>query len=110
MGTPATTACDLLVIRTDDGDELEAALDAHAAHLRTTRPVWVVATKGRNAPLGEAAIREALRSRACIDTKVAAVSARLTAMRFVSRASSGAIDASAPRSQQKPLDGDPASK
>jgi hypothetical protein len=42
----------------------------------------VVYTKGRGAPLGETAVRAALRERGLIDLKVASVSAALTALKF----------------------------
>jgi hypothetical protein len=44
--------------------------------------VWIVYTKGKDAPLGESAVRAALRERGYRDTKVAAVSATRTALRF----------------------------
>lgn len=45
-------------------------------------PFWVVYTKGKNAPLGETAVRAMLRERGLIDLKVASVSPTLTALKF----------------------------
>jgi hypothetical protein len=48
-------------------------------------PVWIVYPKGPASPLKESAVRELLRSLGFIDTKVASVSAKLTALRFARR-------------------------
>jgi hypothetical protein len=56
-------------------------------HLTGSGPLWVVYPKGANSPVKESAVREFLRSRGFIDTKVASVSAKLTAIRFVKRKS-----------------------
>lgn len=79
-GTP-----ELIVARLDDAAELARVLDARAAALARRVPLWVVYTKGRGAPLGETAVRDALRARGLIDRKVAAVSPTLTALQFVAR-------------------------
>jgi hypothetical protein len=50
-------------------------------------PLWIVYPKGANSPVKESLVRDLLRSHGFIDTKVASVSARLTAMRFVRRKS-----------------------
>jgi hypothetical protein len=50
-------------------------------------PLWIVYPKGANSPVKESLVRDLLRSQGFIDTKVASVSARLTAMRFVRRKS-----------------------
>ena len=45
-------------------------------------PIWMVYPKGAGCSLGETAIRTTLRQRGLRDTKVASVSAMLTALRF----------------------------
>ncbi|BDE05182.1 hypothetical protein WPS_04580 [Vulcanimicrobium alpinum] len=49
-------------------------------------PVWVVYRKGRGGPVGEQAVRDALRARGLIDVKTAAVDEDYTALKFVRRA------------------------
>lgn len=56
-------------------------------HLTGNGPLWVVYPKGTNSPFKESDVRELLRSRGFIDTKIASVSAELTAIRFVKRKS-----------------------
>jgi hypothetical protein len=56
-------------------------------HLTGNGPLWVVYPKGANSPFKESTVRELLRSRGFIDTKIASVSAKLTAIRFVKRKS-----------------------
>jgi hypothetical protein len=75
---------DLVVIRTDDSAQLAAAVAAVLAGAAVP-PVWIVYVKGRAAPLGERTVRDLLRDRGFIDTKVASVSGRLTALRFTKR-------------------------
>ena len=64
--------------------ELCAALEAHSA-LPPGAPIWIVYGKGRQAALGEAAVRGFLRAHGYIDSKVSAVSETLSATRFVRR-------------------------
>src|ERR1700733_6010891 len=52
-----------------------------------TSPLWVVYPKGANSEVKESDLRDLLRGRGFIDTKVASVSARLTALRFAKRKS-----------------------
>jgi hypothetical protein len=73
---------DLIVARLDDPAALARVADTHAALLDRGVPLWVVYTKGRGAPLGETAVRAALRARGLIDLKVAAVSPMLSALKF----------------------------
>ncbi len=79
-------AADVVVARVDDAAVLERILDARDGALAERVPIWIVYTKGRGAPLGETAVRAALRTRGLIDVKVASVSATLTALEFVRRA------------------------
>ncbi len=48
-------------------------------------PLWIVYPKGNVGGFGETSVRETLRRRGFIDTKVASVSSRLTALRFIWR-------------------------
>jgi hypothetical protein len=52
-----------------------------------TGPLWVVYPKGAGSEVKESGLRNLLRSHGFIDTKVASVSAKLTALRFVKRKS-----------------------
>jgi hypothetical protein len=76
---------DLAIIRTDDYVGLIDRIGALTSAV-VTPPTWIVYLKGRNAPLGEAVVRESMRQLGFIDTKVAAVSDRLTALKCVKRA------------------------
>ena len=88
VGLAATTAAalgaaDFAILRTDDATELEA-FACEAA--RDAVPAWIVYEKGARAPLGETAVREIMRRRGFIDVKIARVSQRLTALRFLRKA------------------------
>ncbi len=72
---------DLVLISVDS----ERALRQCVAGATPSAPLWVVYPKGPDSSLKESAVRELLRSRGFIDTKVASVSTRLTALRFVKR-------------------------
>ena len=61
-----------------------AALD-HAVAAAGDGPLWLVYAKGKASTYGEAAVRTAMRDRDWIDIKVASVSDRLTATKFVRR-------------------------
>ena len=56
-----------------------------ATAFATQPPVWVVYRKGARSELGEKLVRDRMRSLGFIDTKVAAVDASYTALRFVIR-------------------------
>jgi hypothetical protein len=83
QGSTPTTAADaamLVAIVTDEPD-LQAALRVHA-DMPPRAPIWVVHRKGRTANFGETRVRACMRAAGFIDTKVAAVSAALTAVRY----------------------------
>jgi hypothetical protein len=85
-GQPAGDAtAEVIVARVDDAAVLARILDERAGTIARRVPIWVVYVKGRGAPLGEAVVRDVMRGRGLIDVKVAAVSARLTALQFVPR-------------------------
>jgi len=69
------------VAEIDDEDDLETALE----ELPPAFPLWLVHRKGRGTWIGDSAIRECMRSRGYIDTKIAAVSSARTATRYVER-------------------------
>jgi hypothetical protein len=75
---------DLAIVRTDDGDVLARWTGEIASESRDP-VIWVVYVKGRSAPLGETAVRESLRRSGFIDVKTAAVSERLSALKFTKR-------------------------
>jgi hypothetical protein len=62
-------------------------LDRYLAGKTYSRPLWIIYPKGPTTGVKESAVRTLLRSQGFIDTKVASVSANLTALRFVSRPS-----------------------
>lgn len=80
--TRAAASADVILARVDDADALAHLVTTHAAALERGIPLWVVYTKGKNAPLGETAVRAMLRERGLIDLKVASVSPALTALKF----------------------------
>lgn len=73
---------DLIVACVDTPESLAAALRAAKPQLLKPIPIWLVYPKGPGHPLNESTIRSLLRSVGMMDTKVASVSARLTALRF----------------------------
>ncbi len=79
---PAADGAEIIVARVDDPQTLIDVAARHRALLARGVPLWVVYTKGRGAPLGEAAVRTILRQRGLMDLKVASVSAALTALKF----------------------------
>ena len=65
--------------------EYEADLRAATAQLPPGMAIWVVYGKGRRAAFGENAVRAVMRGDGFIDTKIAAVSTDLSAMRYIRR-------------------------
>jgi hypothetical protein len=63
----------------------ERALNQCFEGVTCSAPLWVVYPKGPDSSLKESAVREHLRSRGFVDTKVASVSSKLTALRFARR-------------------------
>jgi hypothetical protein len=60
-------------------------LDRYLTGKSYSRPLWIIYPKGAASAVKESAVRELLCSQGFIDTKVASVSATLTALRFVRR-------------------------
>ena len=65
--------------------DLDRAFDRFPKHPARVPPVWIVYPKGKNGAIGESTVREVLRNRGFVDTKVASISEKLTALRFVDR-------------------------
>jgi hypothetical protein len=76
---------DLVLICVNSQSELSPALRQHFEDETRSAPLWIVYPKGANSAVKESAVRELLRRHGFIDTKVASVSAKLTALRFVKR-------------------------
>lgn len=81
-----TEPVDLILARVDTPEALSNAIEDASNLLARRVPIWVIYPKGPGKSLSESAVRDALLARGMTDTKVAAVSARLTALRFVKRA------------------------
>jgi hypothetical protein len=73
---------DLILSCVDTPESLTATLRDAKAQLARSVPIWLVYRKGPGHPLNESAIRTCLRANGLMDTKVASVSAELTALRF----------------------------
>jgi hypothetical protein len=72
---------DLMLAFVKTSGDLNYALDLYAGYL-SHPPIWIVYPKGAGKPIGETEIRSTLRRAGLMDTKVASVSAALTALRF----------------------------
>jgi hypothetical protein len=77
--TPAEAKLAIAVVAEEA--DLMQAMRTHA-QLPDGAAIWIVYGKGRAAAFGESAVRSGMRAGGFIDTKVAAVSPELTAMRF----------------------------
>jgi hypothetical protein len=77
---------DLIVACVDTPETLHAALKQARAAIVKGVPVWVVYAKGKGHALNETAVREFMRGKGLMDTKVASVSDRLTGLRFSRKA------------------------
>jgi hypothetical protein len=82
-GTACGKDADLILICVNS--QLE--LDHYLAGKTYSSPLWIIYPKGPASAVKESSVREILHSQGFIDTKVASVSAKLTALRFVSRPS-----------------------
>lgn len=72
----------IIVASIETPQELAAALKKAEAQLAKGIPIWLVYPKGPGHPLNESVVRRELLARGMVDTKVAAVSTKLTAIRF----------------------------
>jgi len=75
---------DLILARVKTTADLNYSLDSYATHPGKP-PIWIIYPKGAGKPIGEAEIRSTLRREGFMDTKVASVSATLTALKFIQR-------------------------
>lgn len=80
----AEEGVDLLFLGAEDLADFDR-LEDWAGALSAKGAVWVVARKGKGAPLKDAEILEAVRGLGFTDTKVCAFSSTHTALRFVKR-------------------------
>lgn len=76
---------DLIVARVNTPDELAQALRTTAKQLAARVPIWFIYPKGRGHALTENEVRSTGLAAGIVDTKVCAVSATLTGLRFVRR-------------------------
>jgi hypothetical protein len=81
-GTVGGREANLFLICASSRPELDHSLDQCFKGKTCSGPLWIVHAKGAHSEVKESALRELLRSRGFIDTKVASVSAELTAIRF----------------------------
>lgn len=75
----------LIVACVDSPESLHGALREAKAQLVKGVPIWMVYAKGPGHAINETAIRSLLRDNGMIDTKVASVSSKYTALRFIYR-------------------------
>jgi hypothetical protein len=75
----------LILARVNTPGELASALRTTAKQLAVRVPIWFIYPKGKGHALNENDVRSAGLDAGIVDTKVAAVSATLTALRFVRR-------------------------
>jgi hypothetical protein len=75
---------DLILARVTTPADLNHVLDVYGSY-PANPPIWIVYPKGLNKPIGETEVRVTLRHEGFIDTKVASVSDKLTALRFLKR-------------------------
>jgi hypothetical protein len=81
----STKKGDLIVARVDTPAELHSALMKAADQLEAGVSIWFIYRKGPGHPLNESIVRDVVLATGIVDTKVAAVSAELTGLRFVKR-------------------------
>jgi hypothetical protein len=82
-----TGSGDLILARVNTPKELAAALNKATAELTRGVPIWLIYRKGPGHALNENMVRSTALATGIVDTKVAAVSPDLTALRFVKRKS-----------------------
>jgi hypothetical protein len=76
---------DLILARVNTPIDLAAALHAAKKQLAARIPIWFIYPKGKGHALSESDVRATALAAGIVDTKVCAVSTRLTALRFVRR-------------------------
>jgi hypothetical protein len=78
---------DLILARVETPAELHSALLQAADQLKAGKAIWFIYRKGPGHPLNENVVRSTALGTGIVDTKVASVSAVLSALRFVRRRS-----------------------
>ena len=78
---------DLILARVNAQAELHSALHKAANQLAAGVPLWFIYRKGPGHELNENQVRETALAKGIVDTKIAAVSAEFSALRFVKRRS-----------------------
>ncbi len=81
----ATENAGLIVACVDSPESLHSSLRDARAQLLKGVPIWMIYAKGPGHGINETSIRTLLRENGMIDTKVASVSAKFTALRFAYR-------------------------
>jgi hypothetical protein len=81
----ARGAVDVIVARVDTAAEMRDAWKKAGAQVAAGAALWMVYPKGRGRAINETDVREAGLAAGFVDVKVAAVSADLTALKFVRR-------------------------
>lgn len=81
----STKRGDLIIARVDTPAELHSALMRAEDRLKAGVPIWFIYRKGPGHPLNENLVRKTALATGIVDTKVAAVSAVFSALRFVKR-------------------------
>ena len=99
----AEEGVDLLFLAAEDLADLDRLEDWGGA-LADKGAVWVVAQKGKGAPLKDVEILEAVRGLGFVDTKVCAFSSTHSALRFVKRKTAKAVAKPAPEPDDEPFD------
>jgi len=79
------TKGDLILARVDTPSDLKAALAKAAAQLDSGTPIWFIYRKGPGHSLNENQVRATALAAGIVDTKIAAVSPELSALRFIKR-------------------------
>jgi hypothetical protein len=79
------TKADMILASVKTPLDLERALTRLPKRQSDLPPIWIVYPKGTVHGFGETSVRETLRRRGFIDTKIASVSSALTALRFIWR-------------------------
>jgi hypothetical protein len=81
----ASKNANLILACVDSQESLHSALRDAKTQLLNGTPIWMVYAKGKGHAINETEIRSLLRENGMIDTKVASVSSKFTALRFIYR-------------------------
>jgi hypothetical protein len=86
-GVTVNRSGDLIIARVNTRQYISKVLRSAAAELASGTPIWFVYRKGPGHPVREDLVRAMALDAGLVDNKVASVSTRLTALRFVKRRS-----------------------